>query len=404
MATASIIERKSYGVFRDATEMPNLLEVQLESYREFLQPDTPPDKRKRQGLHQIFLDIFPITDIHENYSLEYVGYHLGPSRYTIDECRARNMTYAAPLRVTMRLISRQGEGEKKEVKDIIEQDVYLGELPLLTEWGTFIVNGAERVVVSQLHRSPGVFFDEDMHPNGKKLYSARIIPYRGSWVEFAMDINDVMYVYIDSRRKMPATTLLRAIGYSSDEEILNLFYKVSKVNLKGKSDEDLATYVLAETIVNTESGEVILEPGETLDEEMVEKIAAAGYKAARVVDKVTNKREAYVILNTLRKDPTKSREEALMRIYALVRPGEPPTLEMAESLLEKFFFNNKRYDLGEVGRYMINHRMQINIDLNRTTLDPQDFVAIVKYLVGLVNDEGYVDDIDHLGNRRARTV
>ncbi|MBP7696412.1 MAG: DNA-directed RNA polymerase subunit beta [candidate division Zixibacteria bacterium] len=384
--------------------MPNLLEVQLESYREFLQPDTPPDKRKRQGLHQIFLDIFPITDIHENYSLEYVGYHLGPSRYTIDECRARNMTYAAPLRVTMRLISRQGEGEKKEVKDIIEQDVYLGELPLLTEWGTFIVNGAERVVVSQLHRSPGVFFDEDMHPNGKKLYSARIIPYRGSWVEFAMDINDVMYVYIDSRRKMPATTLLRAIGYSSDEEILNLFYKVSKVNLKGKSDEDLATYVLAETIVNTESGEVILEPGETLDEEMVEKIAAAGYKAARVVDKVTNKREAYVILNTLRKDPTKSREEALMRIYALVRPGEPPTLEMAESLLEKFFFNNKRYDLGEVGRYMINHRMQINIDLNRTTLDPQDFVAIVKYLVGLVNDEGYVDDIDHLGNRRARTV
>jgi len=404
LATASIIERKSYGVFRDATEMPNLLEVQLESYREFLQPDTPPDKRKRQGLHQIFLDIFPITDIHENYSLEYVGYHLGPSRYTIDECRARNMTYAAPLRVTMRLISRQGEGEKKEVKDIIEQDVYLGELPLLTEWGTFIVNGAERVVVSQLHRSPGVFFDEDMHPNGKKLYSARIIPYRGSWVEFAMDINDVMYVYIDSRRKMPATTLLRAIGYSSDEEILNLFYKVSKVNLKGKSDEDLATYVLAETIVNTESGEVILEPGETLDEEMVEKIAAAGYKAARVVDKVTNKREAYVILNTLRKDPTKSREEALMRIYALVRPGEPPTLEMAESLLEKFFFNNKRYDLGEVGRYMINHRMQINIDLNRTTLDPQDFVAIVKYLVGLVNDEGYVDDIDHLGNRRARTV
>ncbi len=385
--------------------MPNLLEVQLESYNDFLQPDVALDKRKRQGLQQIFLDIFPITDIHENYSLEYVGYHLGPSRYTIDECRARNMTFAAPLRVTMRLISRQGEGEQKEVKDIIEQDVYLGELPLITEWGTFIVNGAERVVVSQLHRSPGVFFDEDMHPNGKKLFSARIIPYRGSWVEFSMDINDIMYVYIDSRRKMPATTLLRAIGYSRDEDILNLFYKITKLNLKGKVGDELAKYILAENVVNTETGEVLVDLGETLNDDLVDKITGAGHKSVNVIDKVTNKREAFVILNTLRKDEkVKSREEALMKIYSLVRPGEPPTLEMAESLLDKFFFNNKRYDLGEVGRYMINSRMGIDIELDRTTLDPRDFVAIVKYLVGLVNDEGFVDDIDHLGNRRARTV
>ncbi len=404
MAPTGLIERLTYGVLEDATEMPNLLEVQLRSYIDFLQPHVAPDKREHQGLHQIFSDIFPITDIHENFSLEYVGYHLGPSRYTIDECRARNMTYAAPLRVTMRLISRQGEGEEKEIKDIIEQDVYLGELPHITEWGTFIVNGAERVVVSQLHRSPGVFFDEDIHPNGKKLYSARIIPYRGSWVEFAMDINDVMFVYIDSRRKMPATTLLRAIGYSSDEDLLNLFYTVSKLSFRGKKAEDFEKFILAENVVNTESGEVVFQPGEPLSEDVVDKIKAAGHKSINVIDKVTNKRDAYVILNTIRKDQTKSREEALMKIYSLVRPGEPPTLEMAESLLEKFFFNDKRYDLGEVGRYMINQRMSLDIDLEHTTLDPKDFIEIVRYLVGLVNDQGFTDDIDHLGNRRARTV
>ena len=404
MTPTGVVERFSYGVLQDATGMPNLLEVQIRSYEDFLQPNVPADKRERQGLHQIFSDIFPITDIHENYSLEYVGYHFGQPRYSIEECRSRNMTYQAPLRVTMRLISREGEGEEKEVKDIIEQDVYLGELPLITEWGTFIVNGAERVVVSQLHRSPGVFFDEDMHPNGKKLFSARIIPYRGSWVEFAMDINDIMYVYIDSRRKMPATTLLRAIGYSTDEDLLNLFYKVTKLSLRGKSAEDLEKFILAEHIINSETGEVIFEPGEPMTDQVSEKIQAAGQKSIKVVDKVTNKRETYVVLNTMRKDQTKSREEALMKIYSLVRPGEPPTLDMAEGLLEKFFFNNKRYDLGEVGRYMINSRMRLEIPLDQTTLDPLDFVEIVRYLIGLVNDEGYVDDIDHLGNRRARTV
>jgi len=404
LARTGILERISYGVLQDATDMPNLLEVQLRSYHDFLQASVAPHKRERQGLHQIFSDIFPITDIHENYSLEYVGYHFGPTRYSIDECRARNMTYASPLRVTMRLISRQGEGDEKGVKDIMEQDVYLGELPLVTEWGTFIVNGAERVVVSQLHRSPGVFFSDDIHPNGKQLYSARIIPYRGSWVEFAMDINDIMYVYIDSRRKMPATTLLRAIGYGTDEDLISLFYKVSKLSLRGKDAETLAKYILAETIVNTETGEVAFEPGEPMTDVVAEKIQTAGHKSIQVIDKVVNKRETYVILNTIRKDPTKSREEALMKIYSLVRPGEPPTLEMAESLLEKFFFNNKRYDLGEVGRYMINQRMRLDIPLDHTTLDAKDFVAIVQYLIGLVNAEGFTDDIDHLGNRRARTV
>ena len=404
MARTAMVDRKSFGLHIDATEMPNLLEVQLDSYREFLQPDVPMDKRKMQGLQQIFTDIFPITDIHDNYSLEYIGYHLGPNRYTIDECRSRNMSYAAPMRVTMRLIAREGEGEKKEVKDIIEQDVYLGELPVVTEWGTFIINGAERVIVSQLHRSPGVFFDESYHANGKRLNSARIIPYRGSWVEFSTDINNIMYVYIDSRRKMPATTLLRAIGYSTDDDLINLFYTVSKVNLTKKDSSELEKTVLAENLIDKETGEIIFTPGEPLVEATISKMIDAGFKSIKVISPDVNKREVFVILNTMRKDSTKSREEALVKIYSLIRPGEPPTLEMAESLLEKFFFNNKRYDLGEVGRYMINQRMGLDVPLEKTTLDPADFVCIVKYLIGLVNDQGFTDDIDHLGNRRARTV
>lgn len=406
MARTAMVDRKSFGLHVDATEMPNLLEVQLQSYREFLQPEIPMDKRKMQGLHQIFTDIFPISDIHENYSLEYIGYHLGPSRYSIEECRARNMSYAAPLRVTMRLIAREGEGDKdkKEVKDIIEQDVYLGELPIVTQWGTFVINGAERVIVSQLHRSPGVFFGESYHPNGKRLNSARIIPYRGSWVEFATDINSVMYVYIDSRRKMPATTLLRAIGYSTDDDLIKLFYKTTKVNLTKKDPSELEKSVLAENLIDKETGEILYSPGEPLVEATMKKMIDAGYKSIKIICPDVNKREVFVILNTMRKDTTKSREEALSKIYSLIRPGEPPTLEMAESLLEKFFFNNKRYDLGEVGRYMINQRMRLDIPLDKTTLDPEDFVCIVKYLIGLVNDQGFTDDIDHLGNRRARTV
>ncbi|UCE25927.1 MAG: DNA-directed RNA polymerase subunit beta [Candidatus Zixiibacteriota bacterium] len=398
-----MIERINYGTSSDATEMPNFLEVQLDSYNDFLQPHIPEKKRVMAGLHQIFSEIFPVTDVHENYSLEYVGYHLGPTRYTIEECRERNMTYAAPLRVTMRLISREGEGEEKEVKDIIEQDVYLGELPLITEWGTFIINGAERVIVSQLHRSPGVFFDEDIHPNGKRLFSARIIPYRGSWMEFSTDINDIMYLYIDSKRKLPVTTILRVLGYSSDDDIIELFYSPVKVSLSGKKDAKLKDAHLAETLIDKETGEVLFSVGDLLDDDAIDKIVASGIKTLRVVP-AKDKREVPVILNTLKKDATKSREEALFKIYAILRPGEPPSLEMAESLVDKFFFGNKRYDLGEVGRYMINQRMGLEISLDKSTLDAQDFIAIIRYLTGLCNDIGFTDDIDHLGNRRARTV
>jgi len=401
--TQSTISRSSYAKIADACDMPHFLDVQLDSYNSFLQLDKAPNKRAMAGLHHIFTEIFPVTDVHQNYSLEYVSYHLGPTRYTIDECRERNMTFAAPLKVTMRLISRQGEGEEKEVKDIIEQDVYLGELPIITEWGTFIINGAERVIVSQLHRSPGVFFDESIHPNGKKLHSARVIPYRGSWVEFNLDINDIMWVYIDSKRKLPATALMRAIGYSQDEDLVDLYYDVSKLSLAGKKAQDCEGSFLAETIIDKETGEVVFPVGTPLAEDVIEKIKENGKKSIRYIQK-DEKRNAYVVLNTIKKDPTKSREEALVKIYSLMRPGEPPTIEMAENLLEKLFFSNKRYDLGEVGRYMINQRLGLDVPLDYTVFDNKDFVSITKYLVGLCNDIGFTDDIDHLGNRRVRTV
>ncbi len=403
MARSGVITRKNFASIPDATDMPNFLEVQIKSYEDFLQAGIPHAKREMQGLHQIFTEIFPVTDIHENYSLEYVGFYLGPTRYSIEECRERNMTFAAPLKVTMRLITRQGEGQTKEIKDIIEQDVYLGELPLVTEWGTFIINGAERVIVSQLHRSPGVSFDEEIHPNGKKLFSARVIPYRGSWVEFSMDINDIMYVYIDSKRKLPVTTLLRAIGFSSDDELVKLFYTPEKLNLTAKKEKEFEGIFLCENLIDKETGEIVFGVGEPVTENSAEKMVDKGFKTIHVV-RQHDKKETMVILNTLRKDPTKSREEALMRIYNLVRPGETPTLEMAEGLIEKLFFNNKRYDLGEVGRYMINQRLGLDIPTEKTVFDPKDFVAIAKYLIGLRNDDGFTDDIDHLGNRRCRTV
>ncbi len=403
MAVNESVKRFSYEQISEATTMPNLLEVQLRSYEDFLQVDIHAEKRKIQGLQQIFSDIFPVTDINENYEMEFVKYSLGSPRYSVDECRERNMTFSAPMRATLRLISKEGEGEEKEVKDIIEQDVYLGELPIITEWGTFIINGAERVIVSQLHRSPGVFFDENTHPNGKLLYSARIIPYRGSWLEFIVDVSDVMHVHIDSRRKIPVTTLLRAIAFPTDEELIDAFYKTSNISLSGKKEEDLVDLIIAESIVDKETGEILVPATEVITPQMLETLKENDIKKIKVIE-IENQRDALVIINTIKKDATKSREEALNKIYSLLRPGEPPTLEMAEALLEKLFFNTKRYDLGEVGRYMINQRLSLDIPLDTTVLDLKDFMSIINYLIDLRNGRGFVDDIDHLGNRRARTV
>jgi DNA-directed RNA polymerase subunit beta len=395
------IQRTSFSELETAVEMPHLLEVQMSSYADFLQPEVEPEKRQKKGLQAVFESIFPITDVHENSILEFVRYTLGRPRYTISECRERNMNYAVPLKATLRLILK-GPGEAKEVRDIIEQEVFLGELPLITPQGTFIINGAERVVVSQLHRSPGVFFDEEIHPNGKRLFSARIIPYRGSWVEFEMDVNDCLYVHIDSRRRLPATTLLRALGYSTEREILELFYSLEELPTSSKRLRP-GEFCLAETVAHPESGEVVGEAGETLTEELLGKLKE--HKISRLTGFfIDPHREAAVIPNTFKKDTTSSEEEALFKIYTLMRPGDPPTVELAKALLERMFFNPKRYDLGEVGRYMINHRLGLDIALDQTTLTREDFVVIIRYLLKLRRGEGEVDDIDHLGNRRARSV
>ncbi|MFH1336390.1 MAG: DNA-directed RNA polymerase subunit beta [Candidatus Zixiibacteriota bacterium] len=397
------ITRRSFSKLKSDADIPNLLDVQLKSYEDFLQFDLEPEKRENKGLQAVFKTVFPISDVRENYSMEFVKYMLGTPRYNVRECLERNMSYAAPLKATLRLVVRESQGKTKTVKDIIEQDVYLGELPLITEKGTFLINGAERVVVSQLHRSPGVFFDEEIHPSGKRLFSARIIPYRGSWVEFTLDINDVMHVNIDSRRKIPATTLLRALGYSTNEEIINIFYETEKVELAGKKKAQLVGRICADTKVDKSTGEVIVSTLDIITDAILDKLKELeiGRLKLLVFDP---QKDVDIILNTIKKDQTKSRDEALMKMYSMLRPGEPPSEEVAQTLLEKIFFTSKRYDLGEVGRYMINQRLNLDIPLSVTILDKQDFVSIVKYLVGLAKGEGYVDDIDHLGNRRARTV
>jgi len=404
LAKVREIERKSYSKLREVLDVPNLLEVQKESFREFLQAEIEPEKRKNVGLQAVFNETFPLTDVHENYSLEFVKYILGTPRYSIKECQERNMTYAAPLKATLRLVIREPEGKDKKVKDIIEQDVFLGEMPVLTATGTFVINGAERVIVSQLHRSPGVFFDEETNPNGKRLFSARIIPYRGSWVEFNIDANDIMYVYIDTRRRLPVTTLLRALGYSTDLEIIKLFYEVETVEIPGVRKDKVVGKFSAENVVEKEKGITLLRGGETITEEHLEKIRE--YKIPRIKILETDlSKDTGVILNTLHKDQTLSQEEALFKIYSVLRPGgEPPSVEMAQLLLDRLFFNSKRYDLGEVGRYKLNQRLSLDIPLEQTTLDKKDFIAIITYLIKLSNGEGEVDDIDHLGNRRARSV
>ncbi len=396
--------RVSYGRIRRGGEMPNLLDVQLASYEAFLQPSVPPEKRKNEGLQEIFTQVFPITDVHENFELEFSSYSVGHPRYSLQECKERNMTYAAPLKATLRLISKETDASgNKKVKDVLEQDVFLGELPLITPRGTFVINGAERVIVSQLHRSPGVFFDEVIHPNGKRLFQGRIIPFRGSWVEFNLDINDVLFVHIDSRRKIPVTTLLRALGLSTDEELLARFYPTETVEGVGRKWAKVQGRIAAESIIDESTGEVLLQAGDAIGDEQIKKLKEYDIGDLKILA-VDPQDDALIVPNTLRKDPTKSREEALTKIYSLLRPGEPPSIEAAEGLLERLFFNTKRYDLGEVGRYMVNSRLGLDVPLNHTVLTPKDFESIVAYLIKLRNGDGFVDDIDHLGNRRARSV
>ncbi len=392
-----ILERRSYGKLRKVLELPDLLAIQRESYDDFLQADAPPEERKKQGLQAVFDGIFPIADVHGLYSLEFVEYSLGKPEYSERECKERDMTYAAPLRAKLRLNIREEKGG--DFKESIEQTVFLGEFPLMTDRGTFTINGAERVVVSQLHRSPGVFFDETVHPNGKRLYSARIIPYHhGSWIEFSMDVNDAMYVHIDRKRKIPVTTLLRALGFSSDEDMISLFHTIESV----KVDKSLIGNVIFDEIEDEDSGTVIGKY-KVLSEVDVDNLEKSGMKEVKIV-RHDDSEEAFVIENTLRKDSCTNEEDALSRIYNLMRPGDPPNMETARALIKRLFFDPKRYDLGDVGRYRINQRLDIDVPIDRKVLDEKDFIAIIEYLIGLRNGNGYIDDIDHLGNRRCRTV
>ena len=394
------IERRSFGKIAEVVPMPNLLEVQIESYRSFLQLDTPPKRRLKRGLHLVFDSIFPISDTHGIHSLEYVDYFIGNPRYAVEECRERGMTFAAPLRATLRLISRDKEKPDKPVKDVVEQSVFLGELPIMTEEGTFVVNGAERVVVSQLHRSPGVFFDETIHPNGKRLFSARILPTKGPWLEFSLDINDILYVHIDRRRKMPVSLLLRAMGFSRNGEILALFRDEEEVEI---SDELVGRTLGSEDLVNKRTGEIIADGYTEITEENIEKIKASPFKYVKVLEGPAAN-DPGMLENTLKKDPSESEEDALTRIYNLLRPGDPPNIETARGLLERLFFNPKRYNLGDVGRHRINRRLNLDIPAGSTILHLEDFMSILKYLIELRMGQGFTDDIDHLGNRRVRLV
>ncbi len=394
----NMAERKTYSSSRFNFELPYLLDVQVNSFNRFIQVGVLPKERKHEGLQKIFKEVFPITDVKEQYSLEFEGYTLGVPKYSLEECQKRGMTYAAPLKATLSLNIFEGEGDERKFVEKITNDVYIGDLPLITKNGTFIINGAERVIVSQLHRSPGVSFDEETHPNGKRLLKARIIPYRGSWVEFLVDVNEAMYINIDRRRKIPATILLRAIGFSRNQDIVKLFYDSEEVSVQG---EGLEEKVLWEDVIDPGTGELIAEANTPLTAVILKRSLEAGHKKIKIIAGID---QNPVLHNTLNADPTSNEEEALFRIYTLIRPGDPPNVATARTLLERLFFDDKRYDLGEVGRYRMNSRLKLEVPMTTMTMTQDDFLAIMRYLTGLFENQGILDDIDHLGNRRVRSV
>jgi DNA-directed RNA polymerase subunit beta len=459
------VDRENFAKIREVIGVPNLIEIQQRSYEQFLQMRVPPQEREDQGLQGVFTSIFPIQDYDGSASLEFVRYEFGAPKYTADECREKGMTFSVPLKVTLRLVvwDRAGDRETKSIRDIKEQEVYLGEMPVMTEHGTFIINGTERVVVSQLHRSPGVFFDHDggkTHSSGKFLFSARVIPYRGSWLEFEFDGNDILHVRIDRRRKFLASILLRAIGFGANERLLEQFYERDTVVLQrgqclvgtaspglhgyrpardvtdpagreilaqaGKRlgrtaakrvvgarvkqvpvlREDVVGRILATDVHDARTGEVLGECGHEVTAELLDRLAERGVETFHVLSGEDNK-ETFEIRDTLRKDPTHSEEEALIEIYRRMRPGDPPTIESTRALLENLFFNPRRYDLSKVGRLKMNSKLRMEVPLDQRVLRKDDIVAIVQYVLRLKHSAGpeyTVDDIDHLGNRRVRAA
>ena len=393
--------RISFGRIPSVIEIPDLLGIQTETFEDFVQLTVHPSKRENKGLQQVFTTNFPIFDNKENYRLDFLEYYVEKPRFSIEECLERGLTFAAPLKAKLRLSAKDPETE--EFINTVEQEVYLGNLPFMTHKGTFVINGAERVVVSQLHRSPGVAFAQTVHPNGTPIYSARIIPLRGSWVEFATDINYVMYVYIDRRKKFPATTLLRALGFQSDDEILNLFNLIENVPVKKAKLENYLGRMIASDIFDMSTGEIFLTRDAVLTEEDLERINDAEVDVLKFI-KSESSSDQNLVVNTLRKDTSHTREEALYAIYRQLRSGEAPDLTTAESLIEKLFFNDKRYDLGDVGRHRMNDKLKLNIPETTTVLTVEDIISIMTYIIDLKEGAVSVDDIDHLGNRRIRTV
>jgi DNA-directed RNA polymerase subunit beta len=409
--------RISFASIKNQLDYPDLLEVQLKSFREFFQLGSTPEERRGEGLNQVFLENFPITDTRNNFVLEFLDYAIDPPRYSIPECIERGLTFSVPLKAKLKLYCTDPEHEDF---DTVVQDVYLGTIPYMTEKGSFIINGAERVIVSQLHRSPGVFFGQSIHANGSKLYSARIIPFKGSWIEFATDINNVMYAYIDRKKKLPVTTLLRAIGYEGDKDILEIFgladeIKVNKTALKKVVGRKLAARVLKTWIedfvdedtgevVSIERNEVIIDRETVLEDSHVDEIIDSGAKAILLHKEGQNLADFAIIYNTLQKDPCNSEKEAVLHIYRQLRNAEPPDEATARDVIDKLFFSDKRYDLGDVGRYRLNKKLGLEIGGEVKVLTKEDIIAIIKYLIELINSKTDVDDIDHLSNRRVRTV
>jgi DNA-directed RNA polymerase subunit beta len=417
MASQENNKRINFASIKNPMPYPDFLDVQLKSFRDFFQLDTPPEKRKNDGLYKVFSENFPITDTRNNFVLEFLDYYIDPPRYTIEECLIKGLTYSVPLKAKLKLYCTDPDHEDFNTQI---QNVFLGPIPYMTNNGTFIINGAERVVVSQLHRSPGVFFGSSIHANGTQLYSARIIPFKGSWIEFATDINNVMYAYIDRKKKLPVTTLLRAIGFETDKDILEIFdlaeeVKVSKVGLKKYVGRKLAARVLKSWIedfvdedtgevVSIERNEVILDRETELDEENINKIIDSGEKKILLHRETAGGLDFSIIFNTLQKDPSNSEKEAVLYIYRQLRNADPADDASAREVINNLFFSERRYDLGEVGRYRINRKLGLSTGSDVRVLTKEDIIEIIKYLIQLINSKAQVDDIDHLSNRRVRTV
>ncbi|MCB4799601.1 DNA-directed RNA polymerase subunit beta [Neotamlana laminarinivorans] len=410
-------ERLNFSSIVNRTEYPDFLDIQIKSFQDFFQLETKSEERGDEGLYNTFMENFPITDSRNQFVLEFLDYFVDPPRYSIEECIERGLTYSVPLKARLKLYCTDPEHEDFET---IVQDVYLGTIPYMTPSGTFVINGAERVVVSQLHRSPGVFFGQSFHANGTKLYSARVIPFKGSWIEFATDINQVMYAYIDRKKKLPVTTLFRAIGFERDKDILEIFdlaeeAKVSKTGLKKYLGRKLAARVLntwhedfvdedTGEVVSIERNEIVLDRDTILDKDNIEEIIEADVKTI-LLHKESNEQGDYAIIhNTLQKDPTNSEKEAVEHIYRQLRNAEPPDEETARGIIDKLFFSDQRYSLGEVGRYRMNKKLQLDIGMDKQVLTKEDIITIIKYLIELINSKAEIDDIDHLSNRRVRTV